>query len=276
MQDPAPIQRSAGHARRRRQRRLPIYVAVPLWTVVALLAVVVVMRLVAWDDVEPFAVLNAFTVLVYLPAWIVLLVAMLGRRYVLAAAALPVVVAQVVFLAPELIGRRAGARLDDHRPHPQLFDANTDRTNKSLGGYAEGIAQVQPQLVTMEEQSGRRPELNQAGVLEGSPLSNRHHYAPTRAAFFVASRYPLTRPHRLQLRPPPHRSDRPRAAVGAPTLVGRPHHRPPTLLILAMAGGPGLNRTAPTGSRNDQSAGGRGLQRHLGKPRDFGPSSTPD
>lgn len=192
MQDHAPILRSAGHPRRRRQRRLPIYVAVPLWTVVALLAVVVVMRLVAWDDVEPFAVLNAFTVFVYLPAWIVLLVAMLGRRYILAAAALLIVVAQVVFLAPELTAAGPVPAWTTHAATLQLLDANTDQTNTSLEGYVREIEQVRPRLVTMEETNRVvSAELNEAGVLEDLPYQiniMRH----DSGGFFVASRYPLT------------------------------------------------------------------------------------
>jgi hypothetical protein len=80
---------------------LPIVVAVLGWVVVAVLAVVATMRIVAWDTLEPFAVLNTLSLFVYLPAWIVLVVAALGRRLILAAAALLIVVAQVVFVYPE-------------------------------------------------------------------------------------------------------------------------------------------------------------------------------
>ena len=42
------------------------------------------------------------TAFVYLPAWLVVVVAGVGKRYVLAAAALVIVVLQVVFMLPEL------------------------------------------------------------------------------------------------------------------------------------------------------------------------------
>ena len=86
MPDHTPIYRPALHSRPRRHRRLPTLVAAPLWAVTAGLAIVAILRVVAWDDYEPFAVLNALTVFVYLPVWIVLVVAAVGRRFVLAGA----------------------------------------------------------------------------------------------------------------------------------------------------------------------------------------------
>ena len=83
-------------------RRLPLWITVIGWIVVAGLAVVAGMRIFAWDRYDLFAILNTVTVFLYLPAWIVAVVALVGRRYVLAGAALLIVVAQIVFMLPEL------------------------------------------------------------------------------------------------------------------------------------------------------------------------------
>ena len=80
--------RKARHRRRRLRRRLPRWLTIVGWIVVLPLGVVALMRIFAWDDVEVFAVLNTVSVFVYLPAWVVAVVAGAGRRYTLAAGAL--------------------------------------------------------------------------------------------------------------------------------------------------------------------------------------------
>jgi len=75
-------------------------IASALWVLVAILALVVVMRLVAWDDYEVFAILNCLTAFVYLPAWAVVVVAGLVVGSSWSQAALVVVVAQLTFLLP--------------------------------------------------------------------------------------------------------------------------------------------------------------------------------
>jgi endonuclease/exonuclease/phosphatase (EEP) superfamily protein YafD len=160
------------------------------WMVVAVLALVAVMRIAAWDTLEPFAVLNTVSLFVYLPAWIVLIVAALGRRWVLAAAALLVVAAQVVFLYPEwaaatpLPGWTAGA------PHIELLDANVYDQNPSMAGYIAQIEEVHPQLVTMEEATPPDvAQLERSGALTSLPYRIEiKRYDPS--AFFIASRYP--------------------------------------------------------------------------------------
>jgi len=96
------------------------------WLVVAVLGLVALLRLVAWDSAEPLIVLDALTLVVYLPAWVVAAGALVTRRWWLAAAAAVVVAAQVGFVAPELLAaapvpawaRRAPAKPgfgSDHR-----------------------------------------------------------------------------------------------------------------------------------------------------------------
>ena len=73
------------------------------WLIVAVLGLVAFLRLVAWDSLEPLAVLDGLTLIVYLPAWVVAAGALIARRWSLAAAAAVIVAAQVAFVAPELL-----------------------------------------------------------------------------------------------------------------------------------------------------------------------------
>ena len=68
-----------------------------------MLGLVALLRLVAWDSIEPLIVLDALTLVVYLPAWVVAVGALIARRWWLAAAAAVIVAAQVAFVAPELL-----------------------------------------------------------------------------------------------------------------------------------------------------------------------------
>ena len=65
----------------------------------AVLGLVALLRLMAWDSLEPLIVLDALTLIVYLPAWVVAIGALILRRWWLAAAAAVIIVAQVAFVA---------------------------------------------------------------------------------------------------------------------------------------------------------------------------------
>ncbi len=186
-----PIFRHGAHSSRSRRGPLPILLTIPLWVATGLLAVVAVMRLVAWDDYEPFAVLNTVTAFVFLPTWIVLIVAAVGRRFVLAGAALLIGVAQVIFLLPELTAAEPVPTWASRSLHIALLDANVYSGNSSMAGYAKEISETRPQLVTMEEANPVDVvQLERAGVLNDLPYRFEvKRYDP--AAFFIASRYPL-------------------------------------------------------------------------------------
>ena len=85
------------------------------WLIVAALGLVALLRLVTWDSVEPLIVLDALTLVVYLPAWVVAAGALIARRWWLAAAAAVIVAAQLTFVAPELV---ATAPLPAWARHP--------------------------------------------------------------------------------------------------------------------------------------------------------------
>jgi endonuclease/exonuclease/phosphatase (EEP) superfamily protein YafD len=179
-------------SRQRRGWRLPNVIAIALWVVIATLAIVVVMRLVAWDDFELFAVLNSVTAFIYLPAWVVIIVAALGRRLLLAGVAFLIVAAQLTSLLPELAAAQPVPAWAALAPTLRLLDANVYNENPSMAGYASEISAVRPQLVTMEEATPIDiAQLSRAGVLANLPYRFEvKRYDPF--AFFVSSRYPLS------------------------------------------------------------------------------------
>jgi endonuclease/exonuclease/phosphatase (EEP) superfamily protein YafD len=184
---------------RRRRRRLPLWIIVVLWVIVAGLLVAVAMRIFAWDRFELFTIVNDLTLFVYLPAWIVAVVALVGRRFVLAGAALVVVVAQVVLVLPEWTAAQPVPGWAADAPTSRLFDANVYYENSSMSGYASEIKQYHPQLVTMEEAVPPLVrELRSDGGLAGLPNTVQiKRFDPF--AFLIASKYPLTDSHLVTL-----------------------------------------------------------------------------
>ena len=189
---PGPANAGHRHSRSRTKRRLPVWIAVILWIVVAGLGVVAAMRLFAWDSLDVFAILNSVTAFVYLPAWIVVVVAAIGRRYVLAGAALVIVVLQVIFVLPELTAAQPIPAWATTAPSLKLFDANVYDVNPNMAGYAAEIKAYQPQLLTLEEAVPTDvTQLKASGALADLPYSVQiRRYDPH--AFFIASKYPLT------------------------------------------------------------------------------------
>jgi endonuclease/exonuclease/phosphatase (EEP) superfamily protein YafD len=194
---PAPPGRDDPGVRRRSWRKLPGPVVAVLWAVVGLLGVVLLLRLFAWDDLEPFAVLNTLTWIPYVPAWIVLAVAVYGRRYALAAAAVALVAAQVGLAYPELSANQAPPAWTSASPSFPVLDANVYEGNPSMDGYARQIRGARPGLVTLEEATPPDvAQLRGSGALDGLPYQfTVDRYDPW--AFLIASRYPLEGTHVL-------------------------------------------------------------------------------
>jgi endonuclease/exonuclease/phosphatase (EEP) superfamily protein YafD len=171
---------------------LPTWLTVIEWIVVVPLGIVALMRIVAWDDLSLFAMLNTVTVFVYLPAWLVMVVAAVGRRFALVVVAAVVAIAQIAFLYPELSAATPAPAWTSSAFSIRLLDANVYNENKSMAGYAAQIRQDRPQLVTMEEANPADvDQLRHAGVLGDLPYRIEiRRYDPR--AFFIASHYPLS------------------------------------------------------------------------------------
>jgi endonuclease/exonuclease/phosphatase (EEP) superfamily protein YafD len=162
------------------------------WLIVAVLALVALLRLAAWDSVEPLIVLDALTLIVYLPAWVVAAGALLARRWWLASAAAVIVAAQLAFVMPELLAAAPVPAWTRHAPVVRVFDANVDQSFHFQAGYVRAIERDRPDLVTLEEFT---PPALQAmvasGVLDSFPYRCA---APAYGAtgLLIASRLRLT------------------------------------------------------------------------------------
>lgn len=158
-----------------------------------MLGALAVARLVAWDGNELLAEANSLNGVAYLPAWPVLLLAGLGRRRLLAAAAAVLVAAQVAFAAPEVLAARPLPRWAAQAPAIRLLDANvgSDIGNNDMSGFARLIERDAPGLVTLEEiDPGDVAQLETDGAFARLP----YRYQLRGAApwgFAIASRYPF-------------------------------------------------------------------------------------
>jgi endonuclease/exonuclease/phosphatase (EEP) superfamily protein YafD len=191
LDSPRPMT-AAPHRHARAKRRLPNWMAVIGWVIVAVLAIVAIMRQFAWDDSQPFAVLNSVTAFVYLPAWIVLLVALVGRRFYLALAALVIVAAQVAFMLPELTASEPIPNWAVKAPTIRVLDGNVLYQNPSMAGYAQQIRAQKPDLITLEESTTTDVEqLKADGALAGYPYTIQIKRLDPKA-FLVASKYPIS------------------------------------------------------------------------------------
>jgi endonuclease/exonuclease/phosphatase (EEP) superfamily protein YafD len=161
------------------------------WLIVSVLALIALLRLVAWDSIEPLIVLDSLTVVVYLPAWVIAAGALIARHWWLTTAAVVVLAAQVSFVAPEFTAEAPVPTWARHSPVVQLFDANIDSSMTFEAGYVRAIEQDHPDLITLEEFT---PAAQQAmlasGVLAGFPYQCA---APADGAtgFLIASRLRL-------------------------------------------------------------------------------------
>ena len=180
----------------RHRHRGPTFLRVGLlalgWLIVAVLGLVALLRLVAWDSVEPLIVLDALTLIVYLPAWVVAAAALIARRWWLAAAAAVIVAAHVAFVVPELSASAPVPAWARHAPVVRVFDANLAGSLQFHAGYVRAIEQDRPDLVTLEEfTTSALQGMEASGVLASLPYRC---VAPTPGAtgFLVASRLRLT------------------------------------------------------------------------------------
>ncbi len=180
----------------RPRRRWPTVVKVgPLaasWLIVGALGLVVLLRLVAWDSLQPLVVLNALTLVIYLPAWIVAVGALIARRWWLAVASVVIVSAQVAFAAPELSAASPVPAWARRAPSVRVFDANVDQSLRFQAGYVQAIDHDRPDLITLEEFTPQALQsMTASGVLAGFPYRCTAP-APGATGFLIASRLRLT------------------------------------------------------------------------------------
>jgi endonuclease/exonuclease/phosphatase (EEP) superfamily protein YafD len=161
------------------------------WGAVGVLWVTTVARAVAWDKLEIFAVLDAYTLVLFLPAWPIAAVAAWRRRWLLSAAAVAMIVAQIVLVSPELLASTALPRDLRSATTIRIFDANVYQQNPSMAGYAREIRQDRPELVTLEEASPfDLHQLSDAHALANLPYEFWNRGFGSRS-LVIASHFPL-------------------------------------------------------------------------------------
>jgi endonuclease/exonuclease/phosphatase (EEP) superfamily protein YafD len=161
------------------------------WGAVGVLWITTVARIVAWDKLEMFAVLDAYSLVLFLPAWPIAAVAAWRRRWLLSAAALAMIVAQIVFVSPELLATTALPRDLRSATTIRILDANVYQDNPSMAGYAREIRHDRPDLVTLEEASPfDLHQLSAAHALANLPYEFWNRGFGSRS-LIIASHYPL-------------------------------------------------------------------------------------
>jgi len=161
------------------------------WTIVALLAATAVARLAAHDRFRILVWANSFTLYLYLPAYAVLVYALLRRRRILALAAAAVVVAHLVWVLPDFSTATRLSAQARSAPRLRVFSANLLADNAQPAGILGEIAQASPDVLVLQELS---PAWEAA--LRASPLWEQypHHLLQASEGAFGAallSRFPL-------------------------------------------------------------------------------------
>jgi endonuclease/exonuclease/phosphatase (EEP) superfamily protein YafD len=161
------------------------------WVIIGALALVALLRVVAWDTLQVLVILNAFTLFVYLPAWAIAAVAIACRRWWLAAASVAIVGLQIAFVAPELTATVPIPASVQGAEMLRLFDANVTYYNLDMTGYAAQIRAFRPDLVTLEEfHSIDERQLAADGALTLLPHVYQEDEGGSRGVM-IASRYAL-------------------------------------------------------------------------------------
>jgi len=161
------------------------------WLIIAVLGMVVVARIVAWDEWRLFADVDAATEVLFLPAWLVLVGSLIGKKWWMAGAAALLCCAQGIYVAPEILAYSSIPAAVRTEPTIRLFDANVQADNSSMAGYVEQLRSYRPDLVTLEEtHTWDYDQFLSSGVFNYLPY--RFTLPDTGArGFIIASRYPL-------------------------------------------------------------------------------------
>jgi endonuclease/exonuclease/phosphatase (EEP) superfamily protein YafD len=164
------------------------------WLIIAVLGLIVLVRAVAWDEWRLFADVDAATEVLFLPAWVVLAGALVGRRWWMAGSAALLCAAQIIYVAPEVLAYSSVPAAVRSEPSIRLFDANVQQDNLSMSGYVAQLRSYRPDLVTLEETAPWDfAQLSSSGVFDHLPYRFTVTDTGSRG-FIIASRYPLGHP----------------------------------------------------------------------------------
>ncbi len=165
------------------------------WMITGSLAIIALGRSLHLDDALswPYAGINAFTPVVYLPVYMALAIGFAMRRNRLLIVSLLVIVAHLYWTVPELWPGKpetapAGAA------QARIMTANLLYTNKTAGSLGSQIRAQRPDILVLEEVTARTlAAVESSGVL-GDFTYREVHARPDPFGIAVFSRFALTDP----------------------------------------------------------------------------------
>jgi endonuclease/exonuclease/phosphatase (EEP) superfamily protein YafD len=125
-----------------------------MWCVTLGLLIVATCRIVLPDIWDLFIWFNAFTLYVYLPAYVIALIALSQRWWLLAALNLVIIAGHIAWIAPDFraaIPYPPHAVASDTSRPLRIFCANIRATNSDHEGFLKEIAGVDPDVVVLIE-----------------------------------------------------------------------------------------------------------------------------
>lgn len=163
------------------------------WWGTLLLLAIALLRLLYHDGTTILVWFNAFTAYVYLPAYLVLVIALWKRRWILAALSAIVVGGHLAWIAPDFKSATPYPATNQSSETIRVFYANVLATNRDMQAVLEEIETYDPDVVVLVEyRQPRVPTMRAAPVMKqyryGTDLRAR--YAGEVAVF---SRLPVRR-----------------------------------------------------------------------------------
>jgi endonuclease/exonuclease/phosphatase (EEP) superfamily protein YafD len=140
------------------------------WIIAGALVLIALLRIVAFDRTRLGTLVDAYTLWVYLPAYVVLVAALVGRRHALAAVAAVLVILHAQWVVPPLWHRRAVPAAARHAPHLRLVTANLRYTNPRPEALARELARDGADVLVMQELTEHWwATLRSTGLLDAYP-----------------------------------------------------------------------------------------------------------
>lgn len=126
-------------------------VGVACWLVITPLAALALLRLVAHDAVLPLVVANMFTAWIYLPAWLVLGIALFVRRPYLSQVAAAVVTLHALWMLPDAFASDAPPEAVAQAPKLRVMSANLLGVNADTDGIVGEVLRERPDVLLVQE-----------------------------------------------------------------------------------------------------------------------------
>jgi endonuclease/exonuclease/phosphatase (EEP) superfamily protein YafD len=144
---------ASDQGRESRQRMWTRMRRAAMWAITLGLLTVAMLRVLCHDNWDPLIWFNAFTLYVYLPAYIVAAVAVLQRRWLLAGLNALIIACHLTWIAPDFqpAAPTQPAALADISRTVKIFCANIRATSPDHESVLKEIASVDPDIVVLIE-----------------------------------------------------------------------------------------------------------------------------